>query len=404
MRRISILLILTFFTTFLFAQKAYKELRNHLKDKKGKEAAALVVKLSADSILSNDPKLYDFGKQAQILLNDVENEKIYLKKSYDTLSFFRSTCQIFDYIMKCDKLEQQNLAEKGKKMKFRKENRELLHRYYRNLSAAGRYFYSKKNYEEAASTMKLYLTLPYTSIWGDDKSVTKKDVYHENVYIYQNASFLSKNYTEVSAYKEITLSDTTYRCSYLELLTLSAEALHDTVSYVAYLKEGLPYYAENPFFFTRLTDYYTQQGDYETALVLADSLLKNDCLNLLLLEAKNLALLNLERFEEAIQASLYTLRLNDDAIETYFYIGAAYCNLANDIVLPTNFNSKEYKALVEKQKTYYRMAQPYVEHYRKMAPNQQQRWAPLLYRIYLVLNIGEKFDEIDELMKGMKMS
>ena len=35
-------------------------------------------------------------------------------------------------------------------------------------------------------------------------------------------------------------------------------------------------------------------------------------------------------------------------------------------------------------------------------PKEQKRWAPLLYQVYLVLNRGKKFAEIDNLMQGVK--
>lgn len=71
--------------------------------------------------------------------------KAYLKQSYDTAKFFNSTLGIYDYILRCDVKEQQRLAKEGKKMKFVKGNQELLHRYYSNINAGARYFYSKSS-------------------------------------------------------------------------------------------------------------------------------------------------------------------------------------------------------------------------------------------------------------------
>ena len=41
----------------------------------------------------------------------------------------------------------------------------------------------------------------------------------------------------------------------------------------------------------------------------------------------------------------------------------------------------------------------YMERYRQLAPRQQDKWAPALYKIYLNLNMGKQFDEIDKLLK-----
>jgi hypothetical protein len=42
-----------------------------------------------------------------------------------------------------------------------------------------------------------------------------------------------------------------------------------------------------------------------------------------------------------------------------------------------------------------------MEHYRSLSPQDQKRWAPALYRIYLNLNMGQQFEEIDRLMRTL---
>ena len=46
----------------------------------------------------------------------------------------------------------------------------------------------------------------------------------------------------------------------------------------------------------------------------------------------------------------------------------------------------------------YRNAMPYLERYRALAPEQKSKWALPLYTIYLNLNMGKQFDEIDKLL------
>ena len=47
----------------------------------------------------------------------------------------------------------------------------------------------------------------------------------------------------------------------------------------------------------------------------------------------------------------------------------------------------------------YQKALPYVEKYRQLVPDEKEKWGPVLYRIYLNLNMGKQFDEIDRLLK-----
>ena len=96
---ILILILCCLTATTVHAQKQYKSIRAALKAKNGAEAMRLVEACEKDSILQNEPRTYDYGTQAQILINDVENVKAYLKQPYDTVRFFQSTCKIFEYMV-----------------------------------------------------------------------------------------------------------------------------------------------------------------------------------------------------------------------------------------------------------------------------------------------------------------
>ena len=49
-------------------------------------------------------------------------------------------------------------------------------------------------------------------------------------------------------------------------------------------------------------------------------------------------------------------------------------------------------------KALYRKALPYMEKYRALAPTEKRKWGPALYRIYLQLNMGKQFEEIDKII------
>ena len=396
-----LLLALTFSCSRSEVQKKMKPLHALIKAKNGAGALNKVNELAKDSVLALEPKLFDIGKQAQILINDVENEKVYLKGPYDTVKFFNSTYGIFEQILKCEKLEQKRLAESGKKMKYHKGNRATLHRYYPNLCAAGRFFYSKKKYKDVTRFTEMALEVPTYPIWGEDRSVMKNEDYVDYAYLYLRSSYFNKDFANVERYKDLVMGDTAYRCNALELLTLSSYALKDTTTYLKYLKQGLTEYPETPFFFTRLTDYFTEKKDYRAALILADSMLNVDRDNVLFLVSKSVSLLNLQRNTESIEISQKILVLDSTLLASHYYIGAAYCNLANNLILPININSTAYKVIASKQKYYYREALPHIERYRKEFPEEKKRWAPLLYRIYLSLNMGKQFDEVDKILKTL---
>lgn len=399
MKRISaLLIILLTILAPLSAQKVLKPVREQLKASKGAEALKLVEKLEKDSVASRLPKLYELGKEAQILINNAENEKIYLKQSYDTAKFFSSTIGIYDYILKCEKAEQRALAEDGEKMKYHRDNSELLHQYYPNINAGARYYYTKKNYTEAMRFFSAYLDAPQQPIWGTDKSVTTQATYATNAYLYQRSAYLAKDYAAVPRYKTITLADTSARRSNtLECLSLAALAVGDTTAYIDYLETGFKDYHANPFFFSHLADHYADRQDYEQILTLADRQLQQDSLNVIALDAKSLALINLKRYDEAIASAQTCISADTAEIDAYYYAGAAYCYKAMDTALPINVKSRAYQKAYAEQKSLYEQARIYLEKYRQLAPDDKQKWIPLLYRTYFSLNLGKQFEEIRKL-------
>jgi len=384
------------------AQKAFRPVKTYLKAKNGKEALAAVTKLENDSTLSRNPKLYQMGMQAYGLINDAENEKIYLKQNFDTLTLFNSTYGIFAYALKCDSVEDMLLAEKKQKHKYRKENAETLIKHFPNLKVAANYFYTKKNYKDAARFYSLIIKTAQAPIWEKAPFEIKKKELTNGACRHLYSSYNIAKYEDVDTYKELALQDTAQKSTVLEYLAKTALAKQDTALFIQYLKKGLEECPEDMYFFTHMADYHARHNDYQEVLDLADTLLLADSINLILLEAKSLALLNLRKYEESIEVSNKCLQLDSTLCELYYYIGASYCNMAKDVQLPTNINSRAYRNAYNKRKAYYQQARPYVERYRQLVPDKQEQWAALLYNIYLNLNIGKEFEEIDKLLNKHK--
>ena len=80
--------------------------------------------------------------------------------------------------------------------------------------------------------------------------------------------------------------------------------------------------------------------------------------------------------------------------EPYFNIATCYLNQA--LTLEQLNEPRKYRQQLVKL---YTEARPHMEKYRELAPRDIERWGPALYRIYLNLNKGKQFEEIDRLMK-----
>lgn len=402
-----LMLVLPFFLAAWMpatAQKALRTVKNYLKQDKPADALNEINRLRTDSTsdVRFSPRLYHYAVEANIALNNVENEKLYLHQAYDTAKFFTTTYDLFDNIIRCEQYEQLLLAQKGKKFKYHRAHGNLMHSYYRNLGVAAHYYYRKKKYAEAMKFLELFLEVPRLPIWGSDKSVTSSRLYLQNAFLYQRCAYRSKQYDRVGRYSAVTLRDTSLRrCGSLEYLAQAAKAQGDSVAFLRYVRMGIHDYPHHPYFFAQLAGYYAQRQAYRPLVQLADSMLQRDSTNQRYLEAKVMAYLNLRQYDDAIRVAQSGLAADSMAAEMDYFIGLAYCSLASAVALPTNINSTAYRRASAERRAYYAAARPHLERYRRLEPERVSRWAPLLYHVYFALNEGEKFEEINKVLEKL---
>ena len=137
-------------------------------------------------------------------------------------------------------------------------------------------------------------------------------------------------------------------------------------------------------------DRYTEKRDYDKALKVADEALAVDSLNELFLFAKSVVLLNTEQYAKSLEYSNRLIAQNPQMADAYYNAGTAYLNIA------LRMDSRRHKKQIKKM---YQKAQEPLETYRRLAPDEKQKWGPALYRVYFNLNMGKQFDEIDKVLK-----
>jgi hypothetical protein len=103
----------------------------------------------------------------------------------------------------------------------------------------------------------------------------------------------------------------------------------------------------------------------------------------------------LGRFEDCINICENLLAHNDSIADIYLNIGSAYFNRAVKLDKITRLTKKQKNQVIKD----YTMARKYMEKYRALAPEQKEKWAFPLYTIYLNLNLGKEFDEIDKIIR-----
>ena len=394
-----LLLLLLMITPCLRAQK--KELsqaRSYIKSGKDFDKAEKLMTdlLKKDSANKTNKKIYLTWFQAVTEQYKAANEKLYLKQKYDTTAFFNLTRRLYSIAETLDTLDARP-DEKGRvKIRYREDHAEMLDQLRPNLYFGGTYFLRKEELPTAYDFFKTYLDAASKPLFTGYDYQEKDKRMPEAAYWASYAGYKMQDAVKTLKYFDWAVKDEE-RAKFVMQYACEAYCWQQNEqAYLAMLKRGFAAYPDFPYFFPRLVDYYNAREHPDSALYYADAALKSNPNSELFLLAKSVALLNLERYDECIQVSERLIAQNDSLAEPYFNIATAKLN---EVLAIDRLNQP--RAHRQQMRKLYMEARPYMEAYRKLAPDEKRKWAPALYRIYLNLNMGKQFEEIDKIMRKL---
>ncbi len=380
------------------SQKVYKPIKVALKAKNYKEAIQNINKLRADSAYKDDPKLCLFSIEANKALNDAENTKIYLKTKYDTLSFFSTTHQLVKEALLLDSIETQRQDIESKKPKQKHMTAELIQKYYPNLQAAARYYYHKKNYKECLVYLRNCLDIPQSPLAQQAQLKLTDENKQTCATLYLLSAYYAKNFAETHRYETLLVPDSTASELVLKYYTLTASEEKDKEAFEKYALRGWISYPKQPFFFTHLVDYYNKGKQYAQTLTIAKKQQQLGELKELAYMAQCIAYFETSQYDSCITKCTQLLQCDTTQAEAHYYLGVSYVTLADKMQMPERLSSKAYRQALEQRQSFYKKAEPELETYRARKPEAKEQWAPLLYKVYLALNRGSKFAEIERML------
>lgn len=378
---IAVTLLLLMTTPCLMAQK--KELsqaRSSIKSGKYADAEKTLTALLKDSANRTNKRIWLAYYDAVLGQYEQGNEKLYLKQQYDTASFFAKALQMLTIAETLDSLTTDN----------RKSHSSQLNALRPNIFNGGSFLLRKNKWADAYRYYEAYLDCarqPLFQAYHYDSLDTRMP---EAAYWATYCGYKQQDPVLTLRYSKRALQDTAKADFTLQFIAEARRLLKDNELYMKTLEEGFRRYPQFHYFFPRLMDAYISMGQHEKALALADSALTVNPSSELFLFAKSTTLLRMERYAESIGYSERLIELNPNLAEPYFNAGTAYVNIAE-----RQGGSRDKKQMRQA----YQKACPFMEHYRKLMPKEKAKWAPVLYRIYLNLNMGKQFDEIDRLLK-----
>lgn len=382
-------------------RKEISQARTIIKSKRGVEQAEkLMTTLLKDSLNRVNKRIYALWYESVLLQYQAVNEKLYMKQRQDTAQFFELTRRLFTVAEALDSLDMRP-DKKGKvDIDYRKDNAEQLMKYRPNLFVAINYYIRKNDFKRAFEFSELYMDCARQPLFSEYHLDSLDRRMPEAAYWAVYSGFRQNDPVLTLRHRHLALTDSARQEATIQYMAEARQKLKDDSLYMETLRRGFRLNPLNPYFFSHLMDYYSSHGENDSALAVVDHSIateeKQDGTkdggkpSLLYLYAKSTVLFNMGRLDDCIAICDSLISRNDTMPEPYYNAGTAYLNKALRL-----HPLREKKAL----KATYQQALRYMERYRQLAPDQKEKWGPALYRIYLNLNMGQQFDEIDQLLK-----
>lgn len=359
------------------------------------QAAASMKKLLADSANRTNRKIWTIYFDAVRKQYEQGNEKLYLKQKYDTAQLFNYTRQLFEVAFQYDSVETAPDKKGRRDFEFRKGHSDYLAHIRSNLYNGGIWFLNKKKYPDAYKFFDCYIECASQPMFKQYNYGEKDKHLPTAAYYAVYSGYKMKDPKATLHHSYEALKDTVHYNYMLQYLAETYMLEKDTARYVASLNEGFKRVPTFPYFFPRLVEYYVVRNQLDSAMTVVNEALTVVPDSDVYLAAKSNLLLEQGKLQECIEVSKKVIEVNQKLSDPYYNAGICYFNLA----VEQDKNSHNSRKVKEQVEANYKKALPYLVKYREMEPKEQGKWAFPLYTIYLNLNMGKEFDEIDKVMK-----
>lgn len=399
------IIVLTFLPTCAlntFAQKKeINEAIDKLKANKDLDKVeASMMKLLNDSANRHKEKIWNLLFESLQKQYKEGNEKLYLKQKYDTAALFNIASRMFTAMTDYDSIDALPDKKGRVKPKMRKQNAAMLNTLRPNLFNGGIYFIGKQNYQQAYALLDQYISAADLPMFKSYNYSSKDKHLPEAAYWAAYCGYKTHDAKKVLHNTYLALKDKDHHESMMQYLVATYMLEKDTARSVEALKEGFRAYPKSNYFYAHLMDYYSGKADWKKATELTNEALKADSANLTVWLAQSTLLINTGDYEHSFLIADSLVKRDSTMAEAWLNAGLAKYNLGVNL----DKNSQTLKQKRQQTLRYYKEALPYLEQYRKLEPQNTDKWALPLYTIYLNLNMGKQFDEIDKILNGKPKS
>lgn len=358
-----------------------------------------------DITKSQRADIYFTSAELERSINNAENMKLYLRQAYDTTKFFSTILKMHEYMLACDSVESVADDDGKVRLRHRTKIRELMLLYRSNLRSGGTFLLKKNKFAEAYPYFDMYLTTSTHPIMQNVERVTGDTLLPRVAYWATIAAYNASQPRLALKYIDQAIAGTrdSLRVLLQEYKVHCYESLGEEEHWVEQLVEGITRYPHHDYFYLHLMDVYEQQKEFDQAVALCDTMLQRVGDRAIYWYGKSQMYLRKQDYEHTIQAANEALRCDSSMVDAYYNKGMAYLNEAVIFAETACTDIRDPKCRQDREilQQLYRCAQEPFEQMRRLSPDDAQRWASPLYRIYLNLNMGKEFSEMEKILNEL---
>lgn len=391
MKRTTILLVLLFAGTCIFAQKgkvssalSYKESGKLDKAVESIEETIDVNNPKSDNSISW-PRTWEVRGEIYQAIFQTKDEA-YKKLNADPLTV------AFESYLKALELDDKDRFSNSVKIKLT-----LLIGDLTNQAVAG---FNEENYEVALKSFEQILAIEDTPIYKGEDSTSVDTVIIFNAGL---AAYNAQKYDKAIEYYKKAAEYKYNGAKTYSLISSSYKQIGDTVNALNILKEGLKEYSSNGAILVEVINIYLDANKVDDAMKYLEIAISQDPTNASYYFAQGTLFDKLQKIDEAANCYMKAIEYKDDYFDAYYNLGALYYNkgvkqvdVANAI--PSNQPDK-YEEEKEKADIEFKKAIPYMEKAHEINPTDKFTLESLK-TLYYRLKMLDKHAEILEKIKN----
>ncbi len=332
----------------------------------------------------------------------LEQQKEILNQTPDELVMYSALQKVKPLFLTADSLDQLPDAKGKIKPKFRKDMKAILLANRVHLLNGGIFFYNNQDYVNAFDMLNQFFTMPKLDMFAGE-NIAENDTAYAQFRWYAGLALtqITTDTTKITSFfEDIKDNNGQFEEDILKQLASFYEQTNDTVNMVRTLREGVDRFPNDSFFMLSLINHYIYSNQGDAAIELLTKAIELTPDNAELYNVLGIVYENSKKdAETALKYYEKALEIDPDYVEAVGNKGRVFYNRAVEAQVAANEikDNRQYEAARTQAMDMFKEALPFFERAHQMNPEDRE-YMIALSRIYYVLNMGDKYDEIDALL------